>query len=63
MALIEPLISPIIRGYTELYNKQKSLQRLKDGKKKMNSLDYEIFTGVNVLIVAILHARTKLRDV
>ena len=33
MALIEPLISPIVRGYTKLYNKQKSLQKLKDGKK------------------------------
>ena len=33
MALIEPLISPIVRGYTELYSKQKSLRRLKDGKK------------------------------
>ena len=33
MTLIEPLISPIVRGYTELYSKQKSLQRLKDGKK------------------------------
>ena len=33
MTLIEPLISPIVRGYTELYEKQKSLQKLKDGKK------------------------------
>ena len=33
MTSIEPLISPIVRGYTELYNKQKSLQKLKDAKK------------------------------
>ena len=33
MALIEPLISPIVRGYTKLYNEQKSLKKLRDGKK------------------------------
>ena len=33
MTLIEPLISPIVRGYTELYNKQKNQKKLQDGKK------------------------------
>ena len=33
MALIEPLISPLVRGYTELYNKQKNLKKLQEGKK------------------------------
>ena len=33
MTLIEPLISPIVRGYTELYERQKHQQKLKDGKK------------------------------
>ncbi|XP_078382607.1 E3 ubiquitin-protein ligase rnf213-alpha-like isoform X3 [Oculina patagonica] len=33
MALIEPLISPLVRGYTELYNKQKDLKKLQEGKK------------------------------
>ena len=33
MALIEPLISPLVRGYTGLYNKQKNLKKLQEGKK------------------------------
>lgn len=33
MTLIEPLISPIVHGYSELYSKQKELEKLKDGKK------------------------------
>lgn len=33
MTLIEPLISPIVRGYTDLYNQQKNLKKLQDGKK------------------------------
>ncbi|KAJ7339358.1 hypothetical protein OS493_005752 [Desmophyllum pertusum] len=33
MPLIETLISPLVRGYTDLYNKQKNLKKLQDGKK------------------------------
>jgi len=33
MTLIEPLISPIVQGYTALYEKQKHAKKLKDGKK------------------------------
>ena len=33
MTHIEPLISPLVRGYKELYDKQKKLKKLKDGKK------------------------------
>lgn len=33
MTHIEPLISPLVRGYKELYDKQKTLTKLKDGKK------------------------------
>ena len=58
MALIEPLISPIVRGYSELYNVQKNLQKLKDGKKDefFGLRDFYRYKHGNI-------SRTKLIDV
>ena len=33
MLLVEHLIPPLVSSYVELYNMQKNLKRLKDGKK------------------------------
>lgn len=33
MWLVEPLIPSLVSSYVDLYNKQKTLKRLEDGKK------------------------------
>ena len=33
MPLVEDFIGPVVAAYVDLYNKQKTLKRLQDGKK------------------------------